>query len=331
MVVRKTCAQRLAHPIGIESCHYILVSVIIGSTVEVIKYLAVLVETAVIAREFLKLQLLAGVHKIVVAQVGPAHVVAAVVSETQLACLRLLCLDYYNAVGCLRTIDGCRRSILKNGDALDTVHTHVGDALERGLETVKNEEWLVGVVAVLVRESVDTCRTVDVDVQLGIRVGTCEIVLHDDERRVECRKALQHILVADGLKFLLAIGCSRTSEALLLARIDTRNNGLADSVGIGLKTYDILLAGRHAHLLLLHSHIRERKCGFASRQHYAEFTGLVGQCQGLAMLVLNANAKERLVLIVYYNASIHLPLSCGGRLRRTINILGLRIYPPHLE
>ena len=49
---------------------------------------------------------------------------------------------------------------------------------------------------------------------------------------------------------------------------------------------------------------------------------------GLAMLVLNANAKEWLVLIVYYNASIHLPLSCGGRLRRTINILGLRIYPP---
>ena len=291
MVVRESCAQRLTHPIGIESCHYILVPIIICSTVKVIKYLAILVETAVIARKFLKLQLLAGIHKIVVAQVCPTHVVATVVSETQLACLRLLCLYYYNTVGCLRTVDGCRRSILKNGDALNTVHTHIGDALECCLKTIKNEERLVGIVAVFVRESVDTCSTVDVDVQLGIRVRTCEIVLQDDERRVKCRKALQHVLVADGFEFLLAIGCCRTSKALLLARIDTRNNCLADSVGISLETYDILLAGSHAHLLLLHSHIRERKCGFASWQHDTEFTGLISQCQGLAVLVLDANAK----------------------------------------
>ena len=150
MIVRESCAQRLTHPVGIESCHYILVSIIICSTVKVIKYLTVLVKTTIIAREFLKLQLLAGIHKIVIAQVGPAHIVATVVSETQLACLRLLCLYYYNAVGCLRTVDGCRRSILKNGDALNTVHTHIGDALECGLETIKNEERLVRIVAVLI-------------------------------------------------------------------------------------------------------------------------------------------------------------------------------------
>ena len=150
MVVRESCAQRLTHPIGIESCHYILVPIIICSTVKVIKYLAILVETAVIARKFLKLQLLAGIHKIVVAQVGPTHVVATVVSETQLTCLRLLCLYYYNTVGCLRTVDGCRRSILKNSDALNTVHTHIGDALECCLKTIKNEERLVGIVAVLI-------------------------------------------------------------------------------------------------------------------------------------------------------------------------------------
>ena len=291
MVVRESCAQRLTHPVGIESCHYILVPIIICSTVKVIKYLAILVETAIIAREFLKLQLLTGIHKIVIAQVSPTHIITTVISETQLACLRFLCLYYYNAVGCLRTIDGCRRSILKNCDALNTVHTHIGNALECCLKTIKNEERLVGIVAVFIRESVDTCSTVDVDVELGIRVRTCEIVLHDDKRRIERRKTLQHVLVAYGLEFFLAIGCCRTGEALLLARIDTRNHGLTDSIGISLKTYDILLACRHAHLLLLHSHIRERKCGFARRQHYAEFTGLVGQCQGLAVLVLNANAK----------------------------------------
>ena len=49
------------------------------------------------------------------------------------------------------------------------------------------------------------------------------------------------------------------------------------------------------------------------------------------MLVLDAYAKERLVLIVYYYTSIHLPLCSGGRLRRTFNILSLRCHSSYLE
>ena len=327
MVVRESCAQRLTHPIGIESCHYILVSIIICSTVEVVEYLAIGVERAIIAREFLKLKLLSRVHEVVVAQVCPAHIVATVVSETQLACLWLLCLYYYNAVGCLRTVDGCRRGILEDGDALYAVHAHVGYALEGRLETVEDEKRLVGIVAVLVGKAVDARRTVDVDVELGIRVRTGQVVLHDDKRRVKGGKALQHVLVAYLLEVLAAVGCSRTREALLLARIDTRDDGLADGVGVGLQANHVFLAGGHANLLRLHAHIGEGERGLAFGQHHAELAGLVGQGDGLAVTVLDTHAKQGQILVVDYYAAID--LSFWGRLRLldSVGALGSRFHP----
>ena len=227
MLMSESGAQRHTEPISV----YALFNVTQTRVIKVVKlYLIERIAGVILiyASQSLKLQLLARVHEVVIRKVGKVKTVVALVRNLQLALGRSFCLDYYNAVGSLRTVDGCRRSILKQGDRSHTVHVKVHNSLERCLKTIKNEERLVGIRTVFLLQSNNTRLATYFYVWHLVRIGTCQTVVHNLERGVQCLQALKHVLRTNALKFV-ALECGRRSgEALLLTAIDTRHDYVLD-------------------------------------------------------------------------------------------------------
>ena len=167
-------AQRLIEPVGVESLLDQLEAVVVNLALVLVDDFAVRIEVVVTrsiaSGKLLVGELLACVHHVIVRQVRPCHLVVAAVGEAQLTRLGLHRLDYHNAVGCLRTVDGGGGGILQDSHRSDAVDVKVVDGFQRTLETVEDKKRLVGVLGHFVAHTHDAGLAANLDVRQTVRV-----------------------------------------------------------------------------------------------------------------------------------------------------------------
>ena len=297
-------AQRLIEPVGVESLLDQLEAVVVNLALVLVDDFAVRIEVVVTrsitSGKLLVGELLACVHHVIVRQVRPCHLVVAAVGEAQLTRLGLHRLDYHNAVGCLRTVDGGGGGILQDGDACHAVDVEVGDGRQVALETVEDEERLVGVIFVVRLQVGQVRRTADADVQRGVRVRTAEVVVRDDERRVECLEALEHVQVSDLLEFLVRVGRHGAGEALGISGVDTRHDGFLQVDRVRLQADGNVLGNAlHTHGLRLHADVGEHEVVYALGDRDFKTSVDVGShARAFAVGERHADARQRGIGVV---------------------------------
>ena len=234
VLVGKTGAQRHTEPIGV----YALLYVAEAGIIEIIQLNLVERIAGIIliyASQFFELQLLAGIHQVVIRKVGEVHAVVSLVGNLQLTLNRRLGLDDHHAIGRLGTVDGCGCGILEQGNRCHSVHIEVHHSFQGCLETVEDKERLVRVGTIFLLQSRHARLATDFHIRHLVRVGTREGIVHDLERRVQGLQALEHVLCAHALEFIALEGSRRTGEALLLASIDTGNHHILDILSFRLQ------------------------------------------------------------------------------------------------
>ena len=187
------------------------------------------------------LQLFQGVAEVVTRKVRSLDGKAAVVGDPALVVGEGLGFYYDDAVGALGAVNCLGRSVLKDGDALDTVHVHIGHLLQGGLEAVEDEQRLVGLGEEVALEVGGLgCKrggAADLHGRHCVGVGTGLQVVQDKERRVEVLQRLHHIAVGYPFYIFAGHGLHRPGETVFFAGENTGHNGFFQNLGVGLQEY----------------------------------------------------------------------------------------------
>ena len=188
--------QRLRQPIGVYSAQYFLfVFVVIVQHVYALKQ----------PGRSLVFQFFGRIHQVVVGQVRNRNSHIAAVTQRQCTRFRFLGFKNQHSVRGSRTVKGSTGSIFQNGNGFYALRVQVDNALQGRLETVQNEQRHVRTVGIVSHQHLEICigtgsslAQLDVSAQTEfrqcVRVGTCRIVFHDAETRVEKLERLQQVV-----------------------------------------------------------------------------------------------------------------------------------------
>ena len=168
MFLGESRAQRFAQPIRVHPAGHFLHPLIM-QVVQPQLLQRIVRQVGINTRQFLKTQLLAGIHQVVVRQVGHRDREVPFITQAQPPFFRLHGLDDHHAVGRFRAINGRGSSILQDGDRSHAVHVQVGNRLQVRFKPVKDEERLVGIRAILFLQPHDAALAADFNV--GHAVG----------------------------------------------------------------------------------------------------------------------------------------------------------------
>lgn len=289
MALLNRCAQRLAEPVGVNAREHVLQLLLVQ--LPLVNGFATL---NVYSSLKFGIELFLCVHEVVARQVGSLDTHFAAVSHPDAARFRSLALDYYNAIGSTRTVDGCGSCVFQNDNRLHAVGVEVGKRLYGDFKTVHDEQRLVGVSLVLALHGEHVL--VGAEVHIGtaththvgqvVRIRARKIVVHYVKSGRHGGNRLCNVVGTEFLQVLALDSYCRTGKSFLLTIEHTRNHNVVEQLAVRLQRH--LHLNRRRYRGGSHSDVRDYQ--FAVRCDVCQFETSLGVSHGLQLAASHLDA-----------------------------------------
>ena len=237
MLMSKAGAYWFAEPVSVHTSLYFehsLITKIVETDLRKRVAGIVLIDSG----KSLEFELLPGIHQVIVTQIGKRYSIITLIRELQSSTRRGLGFNHDHTIGRLRSIDGGRCGILQDSDRRHPVHIKVHDGLQRGLETIEDEQWLVRVSTVFLLQTGDTRLSSDFNIRHYIGIRAELTALHHFEGRIQGAEALEDIRCSHGLEFISLESGRGSCKTLLLSLVYSGHHHISQLRDIG-KHYDL--------------------------------------------------------------------------------------------